>query len=321
MINFIVSRGHCYTVKSLLKSNQLHIKCMSLDKLCSGRALKPGVYVFSDIERFMPWELRIASEASHQLNAAGFRVFNKPERVCSRVELLRRLYHAGINDFSVYRADEEPSPQRFPVFVRWEADHGKPLSGLLTTQDELNAALAALRQQGFPMRGLIIVEYCAEPIRDGVFRKYGAYRIGDNVFAHHHVLEDNWNVKYGLSNFASDDDFREELEYVKGNPHREKLQQIFDLAGIEYGRVDYGVVSGRLQVYEINTNPEIKIGDDHHSPIRRESMGLSDKKLLNALADLEACTCSGSAIRLRSAMFKRYRLSRNLISLRAAKRP
>jgi hypothetical protein len=33
--------------------------------------------------------------------------------------------------------------------------------------------------------------------------------------------------------------------------------RIFDRAGITYGRIDYGLLSGRIQVWEINTNPMV----------------------------------------------------------------
>jgi hypothetical protein len=32
------------------------------------------------------------------------------------------------------------------------------------------------------------------------------------------------------------------------------------MAGIEFGRADYGVVDGRVQIYEINTNPHLPYG-------------------------------------------------------------
>ena len=35
------------------------------------------------------------------------------------------------------------------------------------------------------------------------------------------------------------------------------LTRAFALAGIDFGRADYGVVGGRVQIYEINTNPSL----------------------------------------------------------------
>ena len=52
----------------------------------------------------------------------------------SRVELLRSLNAAGINPFDVMRADEQPRPRTFPVFLRFEMDHNNLLSDLLATK-------------------------------------------------------------------------------------------------------------------------------------------------------------------------------------------
>ena len=50
---------------------------------------------------------------------------------------------------------------------------------------------------------------------------------------------------------------QEGLQYQRENPHAAWLARVFDLAGIEYGRVDYGVAGGVPQVWEINLNATI----------------------------------------------------------------
>src|SRR5262249_42167607 len=42
-------------------------------------------------------------------------------------------------------------------------------------------------------------------------------------------------------------------------PHRQALGEIFQAAGIEYGRIDYSVLDGRIVTWEINTNPTIAV--------------------------------------------------------------
>lgn len=42
---------------------------------------------------------------------------------------------------------------------------------------------------------------------------------------------------------------------MEENPHRESVLGAFDLAHIEYGRVDYSLKNGEIVVWEINTNP------------------------------------------------------------------
>ena len=58
-----------------------------------------------------------------------------------------------------------------------------------------------------------------------------------------------------------------EMEYLKGNPHEAALRENFELAHIDYGRCDYGVVDGRLQVWEINTNPVVMMPPGEYPPI------------------------------------------------------
>jgi hypothetical protein len=53
---------------------------------------------------------------------------------------------------------------------------------------------------------------------------------------------------------------QEELEFVSQNPHHEQLLKIFELAGVEYGRIDYAIKDGRVQTWEINLNPTIGRG-------------------------------------------------------------
>ena len=37
--------------------------------------------------------------------------------------------------------------------------------------------------------------------------------------------------------------------------HLPQIKQVYELAQIEYGRIDYGLANGKIQVFEINTHP------------------------------------------------------------------
>ena len=104
--------------------------------------------IFADIERLAPWELTLAAELFRVLSEAGLRCLNNPARAMSRVELLRSLKAAGFNPFDVTRADEQPRPARFPVFLRFEMDHNHILSDLLYSQLELDNKLTDFRNPG-----------------------------------------------------------------------------------------------------------------------------------------------------------------------------
>ena len=68
-------------------------------------------------------------------------------------------------------------------------------------------------------------------------------------FSRHWVVKD-WSV-------LDDALLREEQQYLATNPHERQLREIFAAARIEYGRIDYSLRDGEMQVWEINTNPII----------------------------------------------------------------
>jgi hypothetical protein len=61
----------------------------------------------------------------------------------------------------------------------------------------------------------------------------------------------------GLTKTVDADLANEEFEYVRSNPHHDWLRQVFRVAHIEYGRIDYGFVGDRPQVWEINLFPTL----------------------------------------------------------------
>jgi len=79
----------------------------------------------------------------------------------------------------------------------------------------------------------------------------------------------------------------EELEYVRTNPHAAMLEEIFDLAGIEYGRVDYGLRDGRPQVWEINTNPAVASSSPEEAFPRRPVHAHATRRIVAAYRALE----------------------------------
>ena len=46
--------------------------------------------------------------------------------------------------------------------------------------------------------------------------------------------------------------------FVETNPFGPAMLNVFNIAGIDYGRVDFGLVGGRPQIYEINSNPMVE---------------------------------------------------------------
>ena len=73
---------------------------------------------------------------------------------------------------------------------------------------------------------------------------------------------------------------------MEENPHQDALREIFGLAGIDYGRMDYGLLDGKVQVWEINTNPTIIGSRLRRSVERQPTRERFDREMASALEQL-----------------------------------
>lgn len=260
MILIVTTVHHGYTHKSVEAEDDLELRVISYSELFNYCGARPvATYVFTDFDRLAGFALDRAALLYRELRDQGSTVLNDPALALGRFGLLRALNRAGINMFDAYRVDSLEKPSSWPVFLRVEGDHGAPVSGLIDTQEELNSALESSLRDGVPRSMLVIVEYAAEPVRPGLFRKLSVFRIGDRLIGCTCVHDDQWLVKYGKPGIATPGLYEEEYAFIASNPFGERLRPVFDIAGVDYGRVDFGLVAGRPQIYEINTNPDIKL--------------------------------------------------------------
>lgn len=285
MITFIASFPHLYTFTALsgevLGPSMPPTGAITYDQLFAATALVPGTYVFTDMERLHPAELRLAAAFYRAMGRlAGFRVLNDPAKVRTRHALLRALAEAGLNDFDSYPADALPRPKRFPVFLRIASDHAGPIGDLIDDQAELDARLAALADEGVPLTGMLVVEFCGERGIGGLYEKLAFLRVGDRITLSAMLANRHWNVKdvSQSMDFATPETMRYQLAALLEDRFAQSMRAAFDIAGIDYGRADVGFGNGRLQVYEINTNPSIKASNtftsDEH---RRARMAFRDR--------------------------------------------
>jgi len=259
MIYFFTTRAHRYTLKGLRKSphRDYPLRCRSYDWLFRQRRIVASACVFTDFDRLRYHELAEAARICRRLRDAGVRVLNDPARVLLRFDLLTLLQRRGINGYRVYPAASDPQPERFPVFLKCEEGHSQHFEALLPDQDALARFLEECRAQGRPLTRVLVTEFANTPIRDGVYRRHTVHRVGTQMIPGNAVIEARPFVKYGERGLTRDAEFDEAIEELRTNPHGERLRTVFDLAGIDYGRADFGFHEGRLAVYEINTNPTI----------------------------------------------------------------
>ena len=264
MIYYLVTEDHSYTINYYLTSWGKEIapklRTIYYEELPNWKHLPLGTYIFSDIERLTTRQTEIVSNVWHTLSEklSTHQLLNHPTRSMRRYELLRTLYEQEQNVFNVYRLTERRQPQQFPVFIRVENDHRGALTNLLHTPTELEAAIAQIEASGSNRSDKLIVEFCDTSDDQGTFRKYSAFIIGDRIIPRHLFFSRKWVLK--LPDRVEETDLQEEYEYISKNPHESELRHIARLANIQYGRIDYSFHHGKIQVWEINTNPT-SVGD------------------------------------------------------------
>lgn len=251
----------------------IELQAISYESIFFEKRIPFGHYIFSDFDRMSSYEMECAislTDAIRQHSPSSM-ILNDPRRVLERVPLLEKLYRVKLNQFSVTRIDTSERPTHYPIFIRSEDECRGPDTGLLYSLTEVEGAIKKLQQQGHTLKRRIAVEFCAEKDKDGWYRKYGVFKIGDSIIPQHILRDKDWNVKSNKAAEFDDTFVEEELKFVLKNPHQEQLRQIFKLAKVDFGRIDYTLVNGKIQTFEINTNPtfpQLRGRDDARSERR-----------------------------------------------------
>lgn len=259
----------------------------SYQKLFRARKVPRATWIFTDFDRLSFWELELAARIYRKFAQDGVTVLNNPARACQRFALLRRLHVAGFNRFRVYLPEAEEWPAAYPVFLRTQSAHRGVLGDLLADRVALDAAIDAAIARGIPRRELMVVEYCAEPLRPGLFRKLATYRVGDEMVATIGVHQSTWVAKDGEKGIAGAELYDEEYRIIEQNTFAAALRPAFEIGEIEFGRADFGLVAGAPQVYEINTNPTIGVLRNHPFPVRLAAQKLFEERLAAALRKID----------------------------------
>lgn len=259
MIYFATTRDNDRTIHKYLEGHGAplasRITPVWYEQILAADALPAGTWCFADLELLSDPERETAARVWQGLDARGCRLLNHPTRSLRRYDLLRALHAEGSNRFNVHHSGDLAAPIRFPVFLHGEHDHLGRRSDLLHTREELDVALETLQRSGERLDAQLVTEFCDTRDADGIYRKYAAFIVGDAILPRHLFFEQDWQVK--KARLITDAFVREERRYVDTNPHEKRLREIFALARIHYGRIDYSLQGDEIQVWEINTNPVI----------------------------------------------------------------
>ncbi len=263
MIHYLIQRAQAFTVDEYLglwgRDLASILRVQQYEMLREQEAFTPGAFIVSGMDqlgRAARQLVRLLARALEQHH--GARVLNHPDRALERAALLGQLFDTGLNAFRAVSPASDLTELRYPVFLRRASLHDGPRSGLLRSPRSVEAAIGWQALRGEPIDDLLITEYLDTSV-DGYFRKYAAFAVDGHIMARSLSFGRHWMRKHHGSEFTRAM-VEEELDYVTSNPHVAQLKEIVRVAGIEYGRIDYALLDGRVQTWEINLNPTIGRG-------------------------------------------------------------
>lgn len=261
MLYYVCARSNAQTLGPLLLYFQpdllRFVRIVPSDSVEVLEEIDTGLVIWTDFDLFTPYETAGTLDVCRRLSTRPtVSQLNNPEASLQRFDLLRALHAKGVNTFNVFRVTEAAAVKRHPVFIRRESGTTKRPPQLLFNLDQLTSAIARIVSTPAEGADLVVIELGNAPDRDGYFKKYGVYRVGERIYPQHVVLAQNWFAKFPRyrGNTAQK---HAQNDYFNGSPDVDALMQLFALAHIEYGRMDYCIVDGRIEVFEINTNPAV----------------------------------------------------------------
>ncbi|HUF31218.1 MAG TPA: hypothetical protein VMM77_11260, partial [Gemmatimonadaceae bacterium] len=253
MIHFVVPESQAFSIRDYLASwgEALagRMQVMHYQDLPNLTAAGQGTWVFAALDQLGPAMRELTASIHRQLAESGVRLLNDPSATLVRFPLLQALHQRGLNDFRAIRATDPMGELRYPVFLRDERSHGGPLSPLLESPEDIRREIGRALMHGRRMRDLILIEYCDTADVDGYYHKYSSFVVGSAVIPRSVAYGHRWMLKHHGTEYSRAM-VEEEREYVIGNPHERELAEIFALARVEYGRIDYAVKEGRIRTWE-----------------------------------------------------------------------
>ena len=262
MIYYICHRKYAYTLAVFFYyfRNDLagRLRFLSYDAFFQMNEIHTGVFIFTDFDRLDSDQMERAKKHAILLERADSSnvILNHPDRFLGRFDLLQTLHARDPKAPATCRLIDWKQVRDFPVFIRGERDHLAALSGLIDTATALETTAKRLLSEHRNIDDVMIIQFQNQLNEEGFYEKYGAFRIGDTIYGQHLFQHQSWWVKDNAADW-NDQQRARNFDYIDENPHVDMLMPIFEAAGIEYGRIDYCLMDGRVVVFEINTNPVV----------------------------------------------------------------
>lgn len=295
MLLHIAERDNDFTLRDFVKhwapGLARSLQTINTHQLGMATKMPLGTYLFTDLERQSRLLRDLQAQIFEHLEEGGAKVLNHPSRVLDRMGLIARFHELGINSYRGFNALEVPSDLRFPVFLRMARNHAGSETPLLQDWDEYEEAVIRLITASRPPDDLVAIEYADASNEEGLFVKCAAFRIGDRIVPRGIYFGDDWMMK--AHDTTPTWRAEEKWDYVKTNPHRDEIMKAFEAANIEYGRCDYAICNGRIEFWEINTNPSFAGPVDSYSPESLEQQRWVAAQVSEALTALDTVSESG----------------------------
>lgn len=265
MISFWVPAAEAFAIEEFIaqRAPELgeRLRVCPYESLAETVRVTRGAHLFTALDQLGPGGRETVTALYDQIRerCPGSLVLNDPRRVLGRYDLLAAMHRAGINEHQARRAREPLEGARYPVFIREETGHDGALTGLLGNPKDVARALRSLRFRGHRADNLLVVEFADVSDAGGVYRMAAAIRIGERIIPSFLIRGTEWMLKWGQCD-KSEAALRELLDNLERNPHEAWVRRICEQAGVEYGRLDYGIRGETLRVWEINVNPTVGPG-------------------------------------------------------------
>lgn len=178
-------------------------------------AARVGTYVFTGLSLATREQRRALLGLEAELDGLGVRVLNRPSRVRDRIPCLQELLY-GIR--GVWLLNKLPHGIRYPVMVCCDDPLECTQSPLAQNEEDLSEIVARMVLTGFDPERIMALEV-VEPANP-----------------------------YGLP-------VRFEAIVVPTSDTSDQLRDVLDAAGLDFARIEFGVVDGRVAVWRIDDGP------------------------------------------------------------------
>lgn len=298
MIIFVTTKQHRSTHKKPSKwPGMPQVKRWSYGHLFRRRTLPVAHYVFTDFDRLPPWGVELAARVYRKLRDNGADVSNDPGRYRNRHEMLSKLQLDGINTFKSWSAVGGVWPDAYPVFLRTMAAHRGPISALLPDRPACERALETALVEGYTLSDLQFIGYVDSADHNGVFTKRAGFRIADRIVLTTSVNARNWVAKYGEIGALDESGYADECVAIETGRWADALMPAFAALDIDYGRADFAVTrEGRVEIFEINTNPSVGELVDHPSKARVAAHRIFQNQYIDAMRAIDIPAAAKSIV-------------------------